>query len=308
MAALNCMIKFLILSFGIALIWSLSPLGALAASAPECELTRLATVKTDTLPDGRIKIPVTVENHPLSFIVDTGGINTTINWELAKQLGLPVKQTPQKLMGVAGSILNFYIIGDDLSVGELHVKDLPIYIETRALADADGTLALDVLQSYDVDIDFSQGSLSLISQDHCRGQVGDWATTSSTSIPINITRDGHIRFPVNIDGKSIMAILDTGSAISLISAKAAAELGIDPQAPELALIRDTGQYQIYSYPFHSLDFGQVSLPSPHIVIASDNFIEGLGGDLVLGIDALRQMHLYIAYREKRLYVAAPHTN
>jgi hypothetical protein len=90
--------------------------------------------------------------------------------------------------------------------------------------------------------------------------------------------------------------------------KAAVELGIDPKAPELTLIRDTGQYQIYAYPFQSLDFGRVSVKNPHIAIASDSFTKGLGGDLVLGIEALRQMHLYIAYGEKKLYITGAQVN
>lgn len=302
------MIKLLTLCAGMALFWVSFSLGALAASAPECQLTRLATVKTDTMPDGRIKIPVTVEDHPLSFMVDTGGISTTIKWEQAKLLGLAVKQTSQKLMGVAGSMLNFYVTGDNFSVGELHVKELPIYIEARALADADGTFASDMLKGYDVDFDFAHNSLSLISQDHCPGQVVYWTTTGSIVIPMDVARNGHVRFPVKIDGKTIMAILDTGSALSLISMKTAAQLGIDPNAPELTLMGDTGQYQIYAYPFHSLDFGRVSLRNPHIAIASDSFIKGLGGDLVLGIEALRQMHLYIAYGEKKLYITAAQAN
>ena len=142
------MIRPLTLCAGMTLLWVFSSPGALAASAPECQLTRLATVKTDTLPDGRIRIPVTVEDHPLSFLVDTGGISTTIKWEQAKQLGLAVKQTSQKLVGVAGSMLNFYVTGDNFSVGELRVKDLPIYIEARAMDDADGTFASDMLKGY----------------------------------------------------------------------------------------------------------------------------------------------------------------
>lgn len=302
------MIKPLTLFVGMVLFWASSSLGTSAASAPECQLTRLATVKIDTLPEGRIKIPVMVADHPLSFMVDTGGIYTTIKWEQAKQLGLAVKQSSQKLMGVGGSMLNFYATGTNFTVGQLHFKDLPIYIETRALADADGTFASDILRDYDLDIDFGHGMLSLISQDHCPGQVVYWTTTGSVVIPMDVARSGHVRFPVTIDGKSIMATLDTGSAISLISMKSAIELGIDPNSPELALIRDDGQYQIFTYPFHSLDFGRVSVRNPHIAIASDNFVKGLGGDLVIGIEALRQMHLYIAYGEKKLYITAAQAN
>jgi predicted aspartyl protease len=298
----------LTLCAGMAVFWASFSLGAQAESASECQLVRLATVKTDSLQDGRIKIPVTVEGRPLYFMVDTGGISTTIKWEQAKGLGLVPKQSSQQIVGVAGSMLNFYVTSGNFSVGELHIKDLPIYIESRPLADADGTLGPDVMRDYDVDIDIAHNSLSLISQDHCPGQVVDWTTTGFIVIPMDVGRDGHVRFPVKIDGQDVMAILDTGSNVSLISMTAAIQLGIDPKAPELKLVRDTGQYQIFTYPFQSLNFGRVSVKNPPIAIASDNFAKRLGTDLVLGTQVLRHMHIYIAYGEKRLYITAAQAN
>jgi len=291
------MIRLPAFGMSVALLWALSCHGALAA---ECPLVRLATVKTGSLADGRIKIPVTLEGHPLSFLVDTGGVSTTIKWELARDLGLPVKQSLRKLTGAGGSVLNFAITGENFSIGDLRVRNRPIYVETRPLADADGTLAPDILRNYDVDIDFAQGSLSLVSPDGCAGanQAG------SAVIAMDVAQNGHVRFPVKIDGKTIMATLDTGSTISLINMQAAASLGIYPASAQLSLMHDSGQYRLYAYPFQALEIGGVSVKNPRIAIASDSFFPGLGGDLVLGMDALRQMHLTIAYGEQRLYITA----
>jgi predicted aspartyl protease len=264
-----------------------------AAQAPQCAL---ASVKISTIPDGRITIPVTLEDHPLSFLVDTGGVSTTLKWEQARALGLAVKQTNRKLTGVGGSLLNFAVASENFSIAALRVRNRPIYIESRALTNADGTLAPDILRSYDVDIDLPRGSLSLMSPDHCAG--------GTTAIAIDVAQNGHVRFAVKIDGKTIMATLDTGSAISLIGMKAAALLGIYPNAPELTLLRDTGKYRLHAYPFQTLEIGTVTVKNPRIMIASDNFLPGMDSDLVLGIDALRQMHFTIAYGENRLYIAA----
>jgi predicted aspartyl protease len=278
---------------------SLTPHGA---SAQECERNWLATVKTDTMQDGRIKIPVTVEGRLLSFVVDTGGTVTTIKRDQTQGLGLAPSQTSRKIIGVAGSSMNVFVISSEFSIGELRFKNLPIYEESRALAEADGTLAPDVMRDYDIDIDFAHNSLSLISQDHCPGQAADPATIGSIVIPMYVTGNGHVRFPVKIDGRDFMATLDTGSFISFLSMGAAKSLGIDPKVPELRLMRDTGRYQFFSYPFQSLEFSHVSVRNPHIAIVSDSFASGLGTDLILGMDVLHQMHLRIAYGEKRLYI------
>jgi predicted aspartyl protease len=296
------MIRPLTFCVAMASFWVAHSPCALAEGVPECELTRLASVQTDMMADGRITIPVTVQDHPLSFLVDTGGISTTIKWEQAKLLGLSVRQTSQKLQGVAGSLLNFYVTGNNISVGELRVKDLPMYLESRTTIDADGTFSSDILRRYDVDFDFAHDALTLLSPNHCHGHVVTWTKTGSLAIPMDVGRSGHVRIPVTLDGKSIMATLDTGSATSWISLKAAAGLGIGPNTPGLAPMPYAGEGQVYAYTFHALDFGGLSQMSPTIAIVSDNIVEGMGGDLVLGIDVLRQMHLYIAYDEKKLYL------
>ena len=177
----------------------------------------------------------------------------------------------------------------------------PESFESRDLPDADGTLASDVLRDYDVEIDATAGNLSLISPDFC--------TANATAvIAMDVTQDGHVRFPVKIDGQTIIATLDTGSTTSLIGARAAGLLGVRPNSPGLAFIRDIGQYQIYSYPFQSLDFGGASIKNPRIAIASNGFSPGTDSDLVLGMDALRQMHFTIAYGERRLFILAAPAN
>jgi predicted aspartyl protease len=302
------MIRFLTFCAGMALIWVPFFAGAMAASAPECPLTQLASLKFDTMPDGRIAIPVTVEDHPLSFMVDTGGITPTINWEQAKNFGLAVKQTSRRLVGVAGSSMNAYVILNSFSVGGLHGKGLPMYIEERGLHGADGTFAPDMLKGYDVDIDFAHGTFNLFSQDHCPGKVVYWTKTGYVVVRMDLARNGHVRVPVTIDGKKIMATLDTGAVMSLIGMKAAADLGIEKNTPGLKLIGDANGYQAYTYPFHWLDFGGVSVANPHIAITTDNFTKGLGSDLILGVGVLRQLHLYIAYDEEKLYITAAEAN
>lgn len=278
----------------LALALFLPPSGSWAADASQCSRS---TFKFESLPDGRIRIPVAIEGHKLAFLLDTGGVSTTLKWQYAREMGLPVKQSEVQLSGVGGTVLNFYASAQNFSVGDLRVKNQPIYIETRNLPDADGTLAPDILRDYDVEIDVAAGNLSLISPDYC-------AVTATAAIPMDVAQNGHVRFPIKIDGQIVVATLDTGSATSIMSAKAAALLGVSSNSPGLALMRDTGRYQIYSYPFHSLDLRGVVVKDPRILIASDGFIPGSESDLVLGMDALHALRLTIAYGERRLFVSA----
>jgi hypothetical protein len=137
--------------------WALSASTAFAESTPKCSPTPLATVKAETLPDGRIKIPIIVENHHNRCAGASQGV------------GACGRTSPQKRFGVAGSIRNFYIVGGGFSVGQLQIKDLPIYLDSRILSGTDGTVAPDVLRDYNVDIDFPDESVRVFSQDDCFG-------------------------------------------------------------------------------------------------------------------------------------------
>ena len=267
------------------------------ARAEECP--PLATVETSTLLDGRILVPVIVEGRGLSLLLDTGGISTTIKWERVQDLGLTANRTMRKLKGAAGTMLNSFITGENFRLGELRVANKPMYLETRPLFGADGTLSPDILRDYDVEIDLARDRLSLLPPGRCAPDDG------ATVIAITVTRGGHVRFPVKIDGTTIMATLDTGTMTSLVSIKTAIRLGVYPNSSRLRLARKTGSYRIYDYPFQSLEIGGVKVENPTINIASENFIPGPAGDLILGIDALRRMRITIAYSRNRLYIRAP---
>jgi len=267
---------------------------ATGAHAETCP--RLATVETSTLLDGRILVPVMVEGRGLSLLLDTGGISTTVKWERVADLGVTANRTMRKLKGAAGTMLNSFITGEDFRIGELRAANKPIYLETRPLFGADGTLSPDILRDYDVEIDLSQDRLSLMPPGACMPDDG------ATALPITVTRGGHVRFPVKIDGTTIMATLDTGTMTSLVSIETAVRLGVYPNSSRLRLARSSGSYRIYDYPFQSLEIGGIKINNPNINIASDKFIPGPASDLILGIDALRQMHLTIAYSRNRLYI------
>jgi len=268
------------------------------ARAQDCAPQQLAKVQTTTLPDGRLTVPVTVEGHALNFLLDTGGVATTIKWEVAREMNLPVRQTDRRLTGVGGSLLNFTLAGENFSVGDFKAANKPIYVESRPLPDVDGTLAPDILRDYDVEIDMVAGTMTLFAPGYCAVQE-----PRDTVLAIIVDPGGHVHLPVKIDGAGAFAVLDTGSVISVAGMRTAAYLGVRSNSPGLELRHDNGTYQLYSYPFGAMEIGGMTVNNPNIAIASNGFLPG--EELVLGIDALRLMRVTIAYASKRLYIKPP---
>ena len=94
------------------------------------------------------------------------------------------------------------------------------------------------------------------------------------------------------------AILDTGAADTVMSLeKATHTYALD--ARKLAKSRH--------YPFKALSFGEVTVTNPAIFLVPDEESALMGhqsGDqnMIIGMGVLRRLHLYISYKEKKIYV------
>jgi hypothetical protein len=64
----------------------------------------------------------------------------------------------------------------------------------------------------------------------------------------------------------------------------------------------------YSYPFKTLDLDGITVKNPHITVMSNEMLGGFGKDMILGIGMLRQLHVYISYKEKMMYLTPAMAN
>jgi predicted aspartyl protease len=274
-------------------------------SNQNCPLHVVAGLEMRTMPDGRVTIPVQFEGHDHRLMVDTGGYINTVTQQLIKEEGYNVESSHGvDLQGIGIRRLKTYIEAKDFAIGNAHGSDFQFYVDVFNNLFADGTLAPEILANYDVDFDFGHDKFNLIQPQHCPGRVVYWTRSPAAIVPMEILDKTHIRVPVIIDGKEIMATLDTGSTTSIVSMRVAARIfGIDEKTAGLQALGTITVNGLpspaYVYPFRSLALGSISMQEPYIQIVSDSVWNK--DDLLLGIDALRQMHLYIAYGEKKLY-------
>jgi predicted aspartyl protease len=283
-----------------------------ARQAQNCLLHVAAAVDMETMPDGRVTIPVKFEGHDHRLMVDTGGYINTVTPQLAREEGYATEVSHgNRLQGVGNRVLKTYVVSKDFSIGNAHGEDYEFYVDVFNNLFADGTLAPEILANYDVDLDFGHDRLNLIQPQHCAGGVVYWTKSPAIILPMEIEDRTHIRIPVTIDGKTIMATVDTGSAISIVTMRAATQFfGINEKSAGLqsrGIVAVNGMpAPVYVYPFQDLTFGGVTIRRPFIEIVSDAVWNK--DDLLLGIDVLRQLHLYIAYGEKKLYVTSALAN
>jgi predicted aspartyl protease len=292
--------------WGLVVFCALLSAGPATAEDPkDCKLRVVMSSELQTIPDGRVAIPVQLEGHDYRLMVDTGGYINTVSPQVVAQEGYhPRDSQGLVLRGMGTTKLDSYVTVKDFAIGRSHGKNFEFFIDDFSSSFADGTLAPQVLAVYDVDLDFVHGKFNLISPDHCAGGGVYWADSAAT-VPIEIKDRTHIRIPVTINGKEIMATVDTGATTSYITMRAARRfLDINDKDPALKLrgnISVNGMVgPVYNYPFQSLSFGAVTVNHPRIEMVADKVWNE--DDLLLGIGILRQLHIYIAYKERKMYI------
>lgn len=290
----------------------LSSIVAPALAEEDCRLKRV--VSLDMLPgfDAAVVVENAIGETPVHMLVDTGGYVTSLTEEAAAKLGLRAVAYPESGLIMYGGIsLRRYVTVSDYRIGRLKAGSLsyPLLPAGFFPPTVDGILAPDFLARFDLDFDFAGGKFNMFSRDHCEGRVGYWTNQTLEPIPIVRDDDGvHIYTYIDLDGKRIKAMIDTGSTSTVMSMEDARYIfGLSKDDPQLKPVDGpNGIAKAARYPFKKMKFGTVEVNNPNIILVSDRDARmgSRSESVILGMSVLRHLHMYIAYGEKNMYVTA----
>jgi Aspartyl protease len=306
------------------------------AHADECgPLQRAASVDITMTPNGLPTVPLTLNGSPRKFLFGTAGGISTISKAAADSLNLQAASTRTKLVSSNGNATQQFVTVDSFTYGGLAGKDLILMISPNPNLNSpnlpvDGEITNDVMDRYDTDLDFAGNKLSYFSPDHCDGHVVYWTSAPPTVIPFRRGQPGsrnildtHIRFHVTLDGKDVLAVLNTAIPRSQLNAKAAeAIFNVTEDSQGTVPLGNMSGRKVFGYVFKTMSFGDITVNNPHIVVIPDivglNDVNNAGRsdsrikkvdddlepDLTIGMEVLRKLHLYIATKENKLYITA----
>jgi predicted aspartyl protease len=285
-----------------------------AASAEMCRLTLLTSVQMQPMSGGTMLAPVTLENAPKLMLVDTGGLTSQLWESTAKNFRFPEHQGSMDLIDIDGNIANKTVRVGRFRLGALQNQDIDFQIyPNQAVNLGDerivGLLAPNLFAAYDIDFDFGANTLSYFSQKHCDGKIQYWPAATVAVVPFT-TPSGHISIPVTIDGHKLTAIIDTGASNTIMTMNAAkAVFGLTSDSDNMESVGAMpGGAPIYRHAFANLLFEGVSVSNPRIVLIPDMTGKpaNTGGnlpDVIIGMDVIKNLHIYIAFKEKKIYVS-----
>jgi hypothetical protein len=188
----------------------------------------------------------------------------------------------------------------------------------------DGLMTGDFFKQYDIELDFGGHQINYLTPTKCTDpdKVVLWPHSAVAVIPMTMV-DGKISVPVSVQGHQVNAVIDTSSSRTVMR-RDIAELivGLKADTPEMMPVSglsDGKGQPVYGHTFSQIAFpGGVAANNVPTLILTNSLTHEISSrmvlgswarstdanipDLTLGIDVLHQLHLYVVYGQKNLYV------
>ena len=289
-------------ALALCLLGATSPLSA-QAQAPGIQLQPVAgaepidrTTQTDDVKmkqdvDERMTVPVMLAGSgPYRFLVDTGADRTAVSRDVAERLRF-ARQAPVMLHSVSGATAVETATIPLLELDRKRVRAIDAALLDRSHMGADGILGVDSLASQRVMFDFDKNMMSVVpsSSPDFRGEPG-------TIVVVGKKRHGRLLFTqASVNGRRVVVVIDTGSAVSLGNAALRRQLQGTRQPSEkdqVELLSVTGGKIMGSYTFvNELELGGVTLNDLAIIFTEAHTFKQLDLEnkpaLLLGMNAIR---------------------
>jgi hypothetical protein len=302
--------------------WILLLLSALivpVAANAACAVDARATVSLRII-GGSIFVPVEVNGHTASFILDTGAERSLMTRDATQRLDVARDQwVGTAMVGVGGG--NAGLPNADprsLTLGGVplvrrtlsHDTSLTVAVLPRTHAGnqiIDGLLGRDYLSLFDLDLDMPSRTLTLYQVHDCAGRFLPWHDAYAT-VPVSILDRGKaVLLSVMVDGTPLRAMLDSGADSSLLGKPGIFHLGLtqDSWASDPAVqVAGIGPRPVtmHRHRFRSLRVGNQTIESPEIWVQSEPLPFPIL-DMILGVDWLAGQRIWISFATRQLFVA-----
>jgi predicted aspartyl protease len=312
------------LSCPLALAITLGTVAMPAAAA--CKMIQVAELATG--PYAIPLVPVSLDGHATTFLVDTGAGKSMIWRKTAEAFRMAIHSTGGTMYGMGGTDVLGTVWVHELSLGGAVIRDIPMYASGRSGSEqVAGLLGADFLSAFDIEFDLGKKVMRLFNPQDCKGdQVVYWAN-SYAMVPLvppanpggGVFFDpGWVIANVSLNGQDALAMFDTGAALSTVTSNFIRRGGIPSEtvpieeAPEHGIAGKAVATEVAT--FSTLTVGQENLQHARLRIAdlwggnreahTDSLIarpQVAPADMLIGADFFRAHRIYIAHSQKKMY-------
>ena len=288
---------------------SLCLAASVPAAAQQCG-EKIASFDLVQDEDGDIVIPVMFGDTPGHMGLDFDGLESAVYAQTAEKLRFPVTMLGRRYwITWFGESVNRFAEVPPITIGKTPAPRFRAYVLERQPGELDGWLGLSFLGNNDIDIDFPNKKITFFSPNPCPAkQVVTW-TDNFQTVPLTEHVRWNFDFPVQIEGHTIQMSLLAGLSTGWVRLPQAENvLGLKLATP--GMTRES-EPDFYSYSFKSVKVAGMELADPKLGVlwrsqpgCVDDRCWNEQPAGYLSLNQFRAMHIYIAYRAKKMYLSA----
>ncbi len=293
-----------------------------AAGAPaSCTLARIAEWHTRPT-RGQPIVSGTINGQPVGIMLDTGASRSIILRSAAERLGLVrYGARGSRMAGVGGETAVESVLLDEFAIGDDVHRNWRVLVAGEHAFGGDVALIVgeDLFRRAEIEFDLAHDTVRLFQARDCEGaSLAYWATEGAGAVDLESTPGGTIEVNVEINGRPVVAMLDSGAFASVLTTSRASALGVTPQtAGVVSAGCSTGigekSIEFWVGPFASFRIGDELIRNPRIRFGDTwkfSTFKGAGllssrpaglPDMLLGADFLRSHRVLIAHSQRKMY-------
>ncbi len=291
-----------------------------AIAAKDCAAPKLMTSIDLIVPaGGPAIIPVTLNGKRAGLTLRLDAIASMISSSSADEWSLPRRKAPRELM-VGDRKVEQMAEYDELAVGDLNygkglflISPAPMGAPTVEGVEVIGFLSGSAFRGVDFELDLSHGKFKVFSQDHCPGEAVYWSDQYG-SAPLFRGTTGELFFPLEVEGKKVYAAISNTRPVTTMGSDVTRALyGFDKSSPGVEQTREADG-TTYHYRTMQLTASGLKVTNARIRLVDPDkncpfdkttkvasYLCAGGYPMVLGEDVLKQLRLYFATKEGKLY-------
>jgi predicted aspartyl protease len=305
-----------------AIACSLAAIAGVASADSKCTMARAADW-TVRLERGLVIVDGAINGQKVAVMVDTGG-TTMILRSATDRLGLVRHEAPgYRAFGVGGETYVEATNVEEFKLGAMTRRNWRVMVagEYSFGAAADFILGEDFLEQLDVEFDLPHNALRLYQVKDCEGVVLSYWSPQASQVDFEPSYDtgGLIAVPVQINGRRLQAVLDSGASSSTLDKPVAEQVGIRTDSPGVTpagKLRGLGGKPIDAWfgPLQSFTIGNETISDTTIRFGDlwkDATYTPIGSHLprkveftpalMLGLDFLRSHRVLVAHSQRKMY-------
>lgn len=314
-------------SFGVRrLAAALAGVAAVVAGGHASAACRLALVaELPVVMDGNQPlVRGSINGKPMLALADTGAFSSLVWRGAAEPYGLPVRPLRGLIIsGVGGSREAQATSVKELKLGDQARRNINLLMGgwNRPMGRSEIAMILgqDILSHSDVEFDLANNMIRFVRPVGCgpKDSLAYWGGSYAESPIEAVSKEApHIITTVEVNGRRMRAMLDTGAWTSVINTPAAVRAGVRPgstKAPESGRAGGVGRRSVATYvgAFDSFQIGEQLVKNAKLRIAElfrtragtgSRLASSAGdeADMLIGADFLRSHRVLVSYSQRRM--------